>query len=444
MRHSTLIIFSILLIAISGCNRDKTPPTIAISEPAYDGKDIQYGDLFFVEFAATDDLEDGGLWRVEMRGADGITPKTAQAGLWEGASTGDLVVAFSLDATSWPTGAMTLAVVADDAAGNRAAMFRDLNYTAAEDLPEIMVALTDAGDGTCTIERTDANGGTFEDWNALPASHQMAYSDLVLALADASDATIHLVNFESGALENTWTDATSSGTEPLVRAVHALDVQDGFIVAHAGGVVAIDPTGNLLFERFSEAPWTPIDVAFDGTTCVLWEENSATGNHRLRSWNFQTGATGPIVALANAPQGWAIVGEQDGGTPGNVCMLHAADGLTLVETSTGALADLCPLLGSGSIDGAPLASNGINGSEALYVRGGVLCRQSMAPVTSGSQWPLEGDILRVNGTGSGGVEFLQTGTSGVEFWRWDAAGTVPEQVAGGLGVNTVDVLIVNE
>jgi hypothetical protein len=177
---------------------------------------------------------------------------------------------------------------------------------------------------------------------------------------------------------------------------------------------------------------------------VLWEENSATGNHRLRSWDFQTGATGPIVDLANAPQGWAIVGAQDGGTTGNVCMLHAADGLTLVESSTGALADLCPLLGSGSIDGGPYAANGINGSEALFVRGGVLCRQSMAPVTSGSQWPLEGEILRVNGIGSGGVEFLQTGTSGVEFWRWDAAGTVPEQVAGGLGVNTVDVLIVNE
>lgn len=444
MRTSTLVISSILLVATAGCNRDKTPPTIAITEPAYDGKNIQFGDIFFVEFAATDEIEDGGLWRVELRGADGITPKTAQAGLWAGASTGDLVVAFSLDATSWPTGAMTLAVVADDAAGNRAAMFRDLNYTSAEDLPEVIVALLDAGDGTCTIERTDANGGELEDWTGLPASHQLAYSDGVIALADANDATVHLLNFESGALENAWTDATSSGTEPLVRSVRTLGVQAGFVVAHAGGVVAINPSGNLLFERFSEAPWTPIDVAFDGTTCVLWEENPATGNHRLRSWDFQTGATGPIVALANAPQGWAIVGEQDSGTAGNVCMLDEADGLTLVESATGALADLCPLLGSGSIEGSPHASTGINSSEALFVRGGVLCRQSMAPVTSGSQWPLGGEILRLNGSNSGDIEFLQTGTSGVEFWRWTSSSAVPEQVTGGLGVNTVDVLIVND
>ena len=443
-RQSTLLICSILLLLATSCNRDKTPPTIAVTEPAYDGKNIQFGDLFFVEFAATDDVEDGGLWRVELRGADGITPKTAQAGLWAGASTGSLTVAFALDATSWPTGPMTLAVVADDAAGNRAAMFRELNYIAAEDLPEVIVALADAGDGSCSLLRTDVNGGDLADWTGLPDSHQMAYSDGVIALADASDAEVHLVNYQTGALENSWSDATSSGTEPLVRAVHALGVQDGFVVAHAGGVVAIDPAGNLLFERFSEAPWTPIDVAFDGTTCVLWEENPATGNHRLRSWDFQTGATGPIVALANAPQGWAIVGNQDGGTPGNVCMLEETDGLTLVETATGALADLCPLLGSGSLDGAPYASNGINSSEALFVRGGVLCRQSMAPVTSGSQWPLGGEIIRLNGHASGAVEFLQTGTSGVEFWRWTASGTVPEQVAGGLGVNTRDVLIVNE
>ena len=43
---------------------------------------------------------------------------------------------------------MTLAVVADDAAGNRAAAFRDLNYTAAADLPEVIVALTAESDGS--------------------------------------------------------------------------------------------------------------------------------------------------------------------------------------------------------------------------------------------------------------------------------------------------------
>lgn len=444
MRTFPLFFFSALLLIAAGCNRDKTPPTIAVTEPAYDGKDIQFGEVFFVEFEATDDLDDGGLWRVEVRGADGITPKTAQAGLWEGASTGSLVVAFALDATSWPTGPMTLAVVADDAAGNRAAMFRELNYTAAADLPEVIVVLADAGDGTCTIERTDANGGDFEDWFGLPSSHQMAYSDGVIALADATDATVHLVNFESGTLENTWTDATSSGSEPLVRRVRALGIQDGFAVAHAGGVVAIDPSGNLLFERFSEAPWTPIDVAFDGTTCVLWEENSATGNHRLRSWDFQTGATGPIITLANAPSGWAVVGEQDGGTAGNLCMLHETDGVTLVETATGVLSDLCGLLGTGSLAGAPFGSAGIGGGEALFARGGSLCRQSMAPVTSGSQWPAGGTVLRLRSLASGAVEFVQNGTSGMELWRWEAAGSVPEQVAGSFGMNTIDVLIVNE
>ena len=87
MRIFILLLCSALLLCVTGCNRDKTPPTVAITEPAYDGKNVQFGDVFFVEFEAIDDADDGGLWRVELRGADGITPKTAQAGLWEGAST---------------------------------------------------------------------------------------------------------------------------------------------------------------------------------------------------------------------------------------------------------------------------------------------------------------------------------------------------------------------
>lgn len=444
MRILSLLISSFLLLSLAGCNRDKTPPSIVVTEPAYDGQNVQFGDLFFIEFEATDDREDGGLWRVELRGADGITPRTAQAGMWEGASTGNLVAAFSLDASAWPTEQMTLAVVADDAAGNRAAVFRDFDYTSAEDLPEVFVALTDAGDGTCTLERTDANGGELADWTGLPASHSMAYSSGVIALADANAAEVHLVNWETGEVANSWTDPTSSGAEPLIRMVRALGIQDGFAVAHAGGVVAINPSGNLLFERFSEAPWTPIDVDFDGTTCILWEENSATGNHRLRSWDFQTGATGPIISLANAPQGWAVVGEQDGGTAGNVCMLHESDGVTLVETATGAMSDLCGLLGTGSLADVPFGSSGIGGDEALFARGGSLCRQSMAPVTSGSQWPTGGTVVRLRSLASGAVEFVQSGTSGLELWRWEVAGTAPEQVAGGFGMNTIDVLIVNE
>ena len=87
MRISTLLICSALLLFITGCNRDKTPPTVSITEPAYDGANVQFGDVF-CGFEAIDDADDGGLWRVELRGADGITPKTAQAGLWAGASTG--------------------------------------------------------------------------------------------------------------------------------------------------------------------------------------------------------------------------------------------------------------------------------------------------------------------------------------------------------------------
>jgi hypothetical protein len=444
MRISTLLICSALVLLVTGCNRDKTPPTISVTEPAYDGKNVQFGDVFFVEFEAIDDAEDGGLWRVELRGADGITPKTAQAGLWAGASTGNLILAFALDASSWPTGPMTLAVVADDAAGNRAAVFRDLNYTAAEDLPEVVVALTAEADGSSTLVRTDANGGELADWTGLPGSAKLTYSDGVIALADIADATVHLVDWATGEVTNVWTDPTVAGAAPHIKALHPLGVQAGFIVAHSGGVVAIDPSGNLLFERFSEAPWVPIDVRFDGTTCVAWERNEATDNHRLRSWDFQTGGTGPIVALANAPDGWAVVGQQDGGTPGNVCMLSESDGITLVNTATGELSDLCPLLGSGSMGLAPYGAVGIDGSEALFLRGEFLCRQSMAPVASGSQWPVEGTLQSMRALESGGVEFTRVVAGGLELWRWDAVGTAPELAVMVPAVNTLDVVIVNE
>ena len=444
MRISTLLICSALLLVFSSCNRDTIPPAVTVTEPAYDGKNIQFGDVFFVEFEAVDDAEDGGLWRVELRGADGITPKTAQAGLWAGASTGNLIVAFALDASSWPTGPMTLAVVADDAAGNRAAVFRDLNYTAAADLPEVIVALTSEADGSSTLVRTDANGGELEDWTGLPGSTKLTYSDGVIALADDAEAAVHLVDWETGEVANAWSDPTVAGVPPHIKALHPLGVQAGFIVAHSGGVVAINPTGNLLFERFSEAPWVPIDVRFDGTICIVWERNEATDNHRLRSWDFQTGGTGPIVALANAPEGWAVVGQQDGGTLGNICMLDETDGLTLVNTTTGGLSDLCPLLGSGSMDLAPYGSVGIDGSEALFLRGDNLCRQSMAPVSSGSQWPVEGQVHSMRALASGGVEFTRVVSGGLELWRWDAAGTTPELVFSGIGLNTLDVVIVNE
>ena len=45
---------------------------------------------------------------------------------------------------------------------------------------------------------------------------------------------------------------------------------------------------------------------------------------------------------------------------------------------------------------------------------------------------------------SGGVEFTRVVSGGLELWRWDAAGTVPELVAIVPAVNTLDVVIVNE
>jgi hypothetical protein len=125
-------------------------------------------------------------------------------------------------------------------------------------------------------------------------------------------------------------------------------------------------------------------------------------------------------------------------------MLSENDGLTLVNTATGGLSDLCPLLGSGSMGLAPYGAVGIDGSEVLFLRGEFLCRQSMAPVASGSQWPVEGEVHSMRTLASGGVEFTRMVAGGLELWRWDAAGTVPELVAIVPEVNTLDVVIVNE
>jgi len=45
---------------------------------------------------------------------------------------------------------------------------------------------------------------------------------------------------------------------------------------------------------------------------------------------------------------------------------------------------------------------------------------------------------------SGGVEFSRVVSGGLELWRWDTAGTVPELVAIVAGVNTLDVVVVHE
>ena len=68
----------------------------------------------------------------------------------------------------------------------------------------------------------------------------------------------------------------------------------------------------------------------------------------------------------------------------------------------------------------------------------------MAPVASGSQWPVEGTLQFMRALDSGGVEFTRVVSGGLELWRWDAASTVPELAAIVPAVNTLDVVIVNE
>ena len=53
-------------------------------------------------------------------------------------------------------------------------------------------------------------------------------------------------------------------------------------------------------------------------------------------------------------------------------------------------------------------------------------------------------IASIRALASGGVEFSRVVSDGLELWRWEAAGTVPELVAIVAGVNTLDVVIVNE
>lgn len=434
-----------IVAVLVGCDRDKEPPKVHITEPAYDGSDVAFGDIFFVEFEIIDDQADGGLWRVELRKSDGITARTAQAGLWEGTSTGTLIAAFALDAASWPTETMTLAVVADDAAGNRAAAFRDFNYTAADDLPEVFVILAQDASGTSsTLTRIDASGTLLNAWEDLPAAHSLAYSNGTLALADAEDARVHLIDWESGTSMGEWQSATSSGTAPLIRSVKPLGVQAGFAVAHAGGIVAINPSGSLLFERFSEAPWTPVDVLFDGTTCIVWEENPATGNHRLRSWDFQTGATGPIIALAYAPAGWCVASAVDETPEGNVVLVSETSGLTLCQTDNGALLDMCGLLGSGALEASPFGTAGWNGHAAVFARDGALHQQNVGPVTSGSIWPYAGTAIRLRSSAQGAVDALLSDADGTRLVRWAAGGVAPETLIEGLPLNTTDVWLVND
>lgn len=65
-----------------GCDgRDKEAPNVQLITPAFDGLDAQYGDFLFVQFTATDNQADGGIWTVELRKGDGVSVRTSQIGL---------------------------------------------------------------------------------------------------------------------------------------------------------------------------------------------------------------------------------------------------------------------------------------------------------------------------------------------------------------------------
>ncbi len=165
-------------------------------------------------------------------------------------------------------------------------------------------------------------------------SHDFAYADGIYALADAEEATVHLINRETMAVENAWNSVQSAGSLPLIRRVHTLGLQAGFTIVHAGGLAIVNSSGSLLFERFSEAPWSPVDARFSGNTCVLWEKNEATSAHRLRSWDFITGATGPLINLAVEPSGIGSVPLQSSGNTGSIFVVSETAGLTLVDVGT--------------------------------------------------------------------------------------------------------------
>lgn len=195
----------------SGCSgRDNESPAVQIIVPAYDGMDAQFGDVLFVQFTATDDRDDGGIWTVELRKGDGVSVRSSQIGLWQGSEIDTLIVPFGLNSSSWPSETMTVAVVVDDAAGNRGADFREFDYTAAADLPNILAALTEEADATSSIVSFEDGSSESAAATGFPLSHDLAYADGFYALADVADATVHLINRETMVVENAWNSTQST------------------------------------------------------------------------------------------------------------------------------------------------------------------------------------------------------------------------------------------
>ena len=439
-RLQWLALLSLILTLTSCLNRDKTPPDVTITNPLYDGSDVSFGEVLFAQFIAEDDREDGGIWRVELRSENGVNVMTSQAGIWQGRSSDTLVVPFLLNAPQWSTSTMTLAVVVDDAAGNRAAAFKDFDYTGSDDVPETTVALTQESDGTSRVlVKSDPNESPVV-FEGLPLSSSLAIRQTTIALGHVQEATVTLLDALTGQPIGSWTDPTTGSAEPLIRRMHLLKPQAGFLVVHAGGLVALSESGQLLFERFTEAPWSPVDAVFSGNQLVLWERNEATESDRMRSWNYTTGAAGPIIALPFSLHGFGAVDTHSSAATGGLFLISASQGLTLCEPSTGQLDDLCPLIGAGSLFGGFNTTWGESDGRAVFTRGDNICKQIVGDVASGSQWPLTG-IVQCTRPGPESTAWLTPSTSGLsqEIWEWPFASDTPTLLWEGLPANTVDI-----
>ena len=441
MKHSAMgILLGFSMLQTACLDRDHQTPEVNITEPSFEGMAVAFEDLFFIGFEVTDDRPDGGLWRAEIRGEDGVTVLAMQAGLWEGHSTGEVVVSFILNHPGWNSGAYTVAVVADDAAGNRGAAFRSVDYTGAPDVSESAAILTSEADGSSSVWLQNTPGEPITTWENLPASHSIALAPQTVALAHVNSCMVSLYEYGTGTNTGSWEDPTSSGSEPLVRRIHALELQSGFLIVHAGGVTAIDPSGQLLLERFSEAPWSPMDAFFSEGNLILWERNIGTQSDRIRSWDFITGGAGPIIPLAVPAKGVGAAGNQSSTADGSVFVLSEELGLTLCNPSTGTLTDLCPLIGNGVLSSNPFGVIGTSGGSALFEREGSTCYQSISDISSGSVFPNEGATTCFRKGPSSIVQLGVNATgAGQSLWVWmdDAAG--PELIWEGLPLNAMDV-----
>jgi hypothetical protein len=335
---------------------------------------------------------------------------------------------------------MTLAVLADDAAGNRAAAFLDFDYLGVNDIPQTAVALTQESDGTSRVIVRSSPTETAAVFEGLELSHTLALDQEVIALGHVEDASVTLIETISGNPIGFWTNPLPWGVEPYIRRVHPLDPQPGFLIVHSNGMVALSPSGQLLFERFSEAPWSPVDAVFSGDQIVLWEKNTGTQVDRLRSWNYTTGATGPIISLPFNLHGFGSVNSHESVALGELFLISEQQGLTLCDPSTGQLDDLCALIGSGDLTGNSETTSGEPNGHAVFVRGTNICRQVIGDVSSGSQWPMNGSVQCVR-QGVESTVWLTANSVGMEndIWQWDYDSNTPEIVWTGLPFNTIDI-----